>query len=173
MSYCRKDWCKRTRQAWSDEHTRDLRAELDRDLDSIREAQRRLVGAFQGAIRVVNDLPAGDPRTAPLQEFLETLSDKTVTWIGHFSDAGRGLDGTPPDGRTRLVLYEMNAGRGDDAGLLARLSLLLGYFPRSATPETPVAIVVDLERKAMVQAMKRAKKWLNDRKMRRARARDV
>jgi hypothetical protein len=173
LAYCREDWKKRTGRDWSDEHTDLLRAELDRDLRAISDAQLGLVRAFRDARRVTESYAADDPRVAPLREFLATLSAKTVTWLGHFSDTasaeveqqvGYVVDATPPDGRTRLVLFEMTSGRGDDPGLLARLSLLLGYFPKEVRYPMTVAAVVDLERKAMVQAVKRARKWLKDRR---------
>jgi len=165
LAKCREDWRTHTGKEWIDEGREAARVALDEDLSDIPNAERALVGAFDAARDVVDQRP-DDPRVAPLREFLSTLSDKTVTWIRHFRDLGKeGWNVAPPDGRTRLVLYELNAGRDDDPGRLARLSLLLGYFPRSPKMPARVASVVDLERKAFVRARVRARKWLADQKL--------
>ena len=180
LAYCRKDWKRRTGREWSDEHTDKLRADLDRDLRPIPDAQAGLVAAFTEAVRVV-EAYADHPGVAPLRDFLSTVSEKTASWVRLFNEAispeverqvGFVVDATPPDGRTRIVLYELDAGGNADAGHLARLSLLLGYFPKEIEYPATVSVVVDLERKAMVQAIKRASKWLKDRRFERVHRKD-
>jgi hypothetical protein len=153
---CRNAWEKRhTGEKWTNERRDRMRAAVDEELTEITDAHRALVEAFRGACGVVKRRK-DDPRVAALQEFLATVSDKTVSWLGHFADhMALGWD-VVPKGRVRLVLYERSIGNDLDAGRLARLSLLLGNFPEEVRLPALVSEVVDRERKTMFQAIKRA-----------------
>jgi hypothetical protein len=173
LDYCREDWLQRTGKEWTDEGVDGARAALDEELTDIPAAHRALVEAFRAASDLVKRR-RDDQRADPLRDFLATLSDKTESWLRIFGEmSDLGWNEAPPDGRTRLVLYELSAGRDDDPARLARLSLLLGYFTREDADgiklPAKVSTVVDHERKAMVRAVTRAHAWLASQKLERVR----